>query len=416
MDRGRYSPETFSTNESDELKNWLDNVVLETDGSMTLDTGASFTIGTTQWSSGDGIDSSLIDHDATTNFVANEHIDWRSTSSNFSTSGRVEGGAATFTGLTLNGNIDINGDRTLKFGDVSTQDALTLRGEGAIRTNILIDSEGGHNNSLLIDMGENFTTLQSDDPLTIRCESGDFSLRDGTPDIVTVAELKSAYTHSQIAGGNSVHVSTTENTNWDTAYTHANGSTGADHTWLDQSVISGATPTFGADNFSDGGGNAIVTTTQETNWDNHIANNSQAHTDYLLNTTDENTGTITAAGLDTDVFTSADKRQPFFLTATVTSGADVTIYNSNAPIAFDIVFASWLGTVTGSGGLVDLKDGAAGNVILSLSGGEDVVDITSSTAIDVTYNSVAVNGSLVVEPQGKTPDMSGVMVITCVPT
>lgn len=31
---------------------------------------------------------------------------------------------------------------------------------------------------------------------------------------------KSAYDHSQIAGGNSVHVSTTENTNWDAAYSH----------------------------------------------------------------------------------------------------------------------------------------------------------------------------------------------------
>jgi len=33
-------------------------------------------------------------------------------------------------------------------------------------------------------------------------------------------QWNTAYTHSQIAGGNSVHVSTTENTNWDTAYSH----------------------------------------------------------------------------------------------------------------------------------------------------------------------------------------------------
>lgn len=61
-------------------------------------------------------------------------------------------------------------------------------------------------------------------------------------------------------------------------------SNGSDHSYLDQSVISGATPTFSADNFSDGGSNAIVTTTQETNWDNHIADNTQAHSDYFLNT------------------------------------------------------------------------------------------------------------------------------------
>lgn len=38
-----------------------------------------------------------------------------------------------------------------------------------------------------------------------------------------------AYTHSQIAGGNSVHVSTTENTEWDAAYTHSTAVTGNPH-------------------------------------------------------------------------------------------------------------------------------------------------------------------------------------------
>jgi hypothetical protein len=46
-----------------------------------------------------------------------------------------------------------------------------------------------------------------------------------------------AYTHSQIAGGNSVHVSTTENTNWDTAYNLA-------YSYLNQSVKNTASPTF----------------------------------------------------------------------------------------------------------------------------------------------------------------------------
>jgi len=55
-----------------------------------------------------------------------------------------------------------------------------------------------------------------------------------------------AYTHSQVAGGDSVHVSTTENTNWDSAYTHS-------------------------------------------------TSNSQAHTDYLLNVADTIAGTLTIA-------------------------------------------------------------------------------------------------------------------------
>lgn len=79
-------------------------------------------------------------------------------------------------------------------------------------------------------------------------------------------------------------------TNWDAAHAHVSAD-GSSHTFLDQSVISGAAPTFTADNFSDGGTNAIVTTTQETNWDNHIADNTQAHSDYIINT-DGDTATV----------------------------------------------------------------------------------------------------------------------------
>lgn len=77
-------------------------------------------------------------------------------------------------------------------------------------------------------------------------------------------------------------------TEWDAANTHI-GESGASHTYIDQTVISGSAPTFTANNFSDGGSNAIVTTTQETNWDNHIADNSQAHSDYLINNGDDST-------------------------------------------------------------------------------------------------------------------------------
>ncbi len=86
----------------------------------------------------------------------------------------------------------------------------------------------------------------------------------------------SAYTHSQIAGGDSVHVSTTENTQWDSAYTH--------------SQIAG-------------GDSVHVSTTENTQWDTaytHSQNNSQAHSDYLLNSGDDETsGTLTAAGFAT---------------------------------------------------------------------------------------------------------------------
>lgn len=76
-------------------------------------------------------------------------------------------------------------------------------------------------------------------------------------------------------------------------------SDGTDHSYIDQDVTSGSAPTFTADNLSDGGSNAIVTTTQETNWDNHIADNSQAHSDYLLNTGDTTAGDITPSASGT---------------------------------------------------------------------------------------------------------------------
>jgi len=60
-------------------------------------------------------------------------------------------------------------------------------------------------------------------------------------------------------------ISEATNTNWDAAYTHVS-SDGSDHTYIDQDVTSGSAPTFTADNLSSGGSNAIITTTQETNF------------------------------------------------------------------------------------------------------------------------------------------------------
>lgn len=75
-------------------------------------------------------------------------------------------------------------------------------------------------------------------------------------------------------------------------------SNGVDHGYIDQSVVSGAAPAFTADNFSDGGSNAIITTTQETNFETgyaHSQDNTQAHSDYLINNGDDATsGSLTA--------------------------------------------------------------------------------------------------------------------------
>lgn len=46
-----------------------------------------------------------INHNALTNYVANQHINWTSTASNFLTTGTLSAGATTLTGLTLGANV-----------------------------------------------------------------------------------------------------------------------------------------------------------------------------------------------------------------------------------------------------------------------------------------------------------------------
>jgi hypothetical protein len=83
------------------------------------------------------VDEANIDHDALTNFVANEHIDWTSTSSNFNTSGSITGtgvvdfgGATSFelpsgTTVTTNATGEIAMDTN---GDASTVTTGVLQG------------------------------------------------------------------------------------------------------------------------------------------------------------------------------------------------------------------------------------------------------------------------------------------------
>ena len=53
------------------------------------------------------VNESSINHNALTNYVANQHIDWTSTTSNFSTSGTAATGALSVTGnITVTGNVD----------------------------------------------------------------------------------------------------------------------------------------------------------------------------------------------------------------------------------------------------------------------------------------------------------------------
>ena len=107
---------------------------------------------------------------------------------------------------------------------------------------------------------------------------------------------------------------------------------------LDQSVASGATPTFSATNFSDGGSNAIITTTQETNFGTaytHSQDNTQAHTDYLLNSGNDSTsGFLTAAGFVSTAKTTATPSASFTVNWTTNLVHQVTITGTTLDITF----------------------------------------------------------------------------------
>lgn len=113
-----------------------------------------------------------------------------------------------------------------------------------------------------------------------------------------------AYTHSQVAGGDSVHVSTTENTNWDAAYTHS-GITGTPH------VTSGEKTTWNAKSdlaLGETSATAYRGDRGKIAYD-HSQNNNQAHTDYLKNdANDETSGWLKATNfhLGSDVTLKKD--------------------------------------------------------------------------------------------------------------
>jgi len=86
----------------------------------------------------------------------------------------------------------------------------------------------------------------------------DQKLDDGGVNEVTVANVKDAVDKKHDGGtqDTAIGLNTTHRT-----------SSGVDHSYIDQSVVSGATPVFGIDNLTDGGGLVLITSTQETHFE-----------------------------------------------------------------------------------------------------------------------------------------------------
>lgn len=81
-------------------------------------------------------------------------------------------------------------------------------------------------------------------------------------------------------GGSNAIITTTQESNFESAYSHISNN-GSDHSYINQDVTSGSAPTFTADNLSDGGSNAIITTTQESNFESaytHVSSDGSDHT------------------------------------------------------------------------------------------------------------------------------------------
>lgn len=364
---------------------------------------AGNTLDTNEWSNLDGVDQSLasgdavvfdditistpvniyaLSHDLFADYVAAEHINWTADQGATNIDAANLAGSPTFTEITIFGNTNLyrlylaaefeSPDSVKEMLRLTrTEDDIALDGLGLSQEYYLEDAGGvtRHAARMIVDWTDidsrissiKFYTREGDSVdlrMTISDEivipggvnvtgrivansyiSGDSLITGGDVGIVADADLL------QLAA-NALTVNGTLGAGAITGTSFIIGDNTLDtNEWafldgLDQSVKSGTAPTFTADNFSDGGSNAIITTTQETNWDNHIADNSQAHSDYLINNGDDSTsGVLTAAGFITagNITLNSDSNKLL-----IGDGQDLEIYHDGTNSYIDNVGAGHL--------------------------------------------------------------------------
>lgn len=134
------------------------------------------------------INDSGIDHNATTNYVANEHIDWTSTSSAFSTSGTAATGA-----LTVTGNIIVTG--TVDGRDVATDgtklDGVEASADVTDEANVTSALDGATLTAVTVATGDKVLIQDASDLDNLKTVTAQ-SIADLGPNAATQAEMEAA--------------------------------------------------------------------------------------------------------------------------------------------------------------------------------------------------------------------------------
>ena len=139
--------------------------------------------------------------------------------------------------------------------------------------------------------------------------------------------------------------------------------TGADNSYIDQDVTIGSAPAFTADNFSDGGSNAIITTTQETNFEAAYSHVSNDGTDHGYIDQDLQTSASPAfanASLGTGELTAGSiNRASGSLTLEIGGVASQTITTTDTTFVGDLIVSddNWVGNAAGIQIRFDHSDG-----------------------------------------------------------
>jgi hypothetical protein len=148
-----------------------------------------------------------------------------------------------------------------------------------------------------------------------------------------------------------------------------------------------------ADDISDGSTNAIITLTQETNFGtaySHSQDNTQAHSDYVLNTGADTLGSGSGFALTFD----AGATDPVFTfgsdSVAITGATTFTVNGSQVQTGADVILKDLVTTLPLSGGQNDILPGADADVTLSIADADDDGSTKGAATFDNTdFNAVA---------------------------